>query len=815
MKSSAFEIVLEIVGVAIIACAVMASISLISYNPADPSLNNYLTTAHQVSNKAGIIGAGIADTLTQSFGASAWILSLGGLYLGVTLCFRPRVGGMSIFTAGLVLLVAMASAGLGLHAPMDPIFTNIHGGGAMGKILSGILLKWFSYYGSWVMVITISIMAFLILTRMSFVAFTFRLLGAGIKVKDSGLAGGWAVWRWLSWARDRVERWLFKLPEDLDDNKVQAVEVFGEEAIAALEEESLLAREAYADEEEYGEPEPFEGEEPLIVDPLSVDPQMADVDNFPEMAPQLPPPVSTRKKKRSEEKAEEFHQEAFKFKGDGVEYAFPDLSLLDSTPNTAPKQSREELVKRSIILERKLQDFGIEGRVTQVLPGPVITVYEFEPAPGIKVSRIANLADDLAMSLRALSVRVLAPIPGKSVVGIEAPNPSREMVFLKELLASEEFEKPASPLTMALGKDVAGLPAMVDLAAVPHLLIAGSTGSGKSVGINAMICSILYKASPEDVKFIMIDPKMLELSIYEGIPHLIAPVVTNPKKASNALRWAVEEMERRYEKLSELGVRNVAGYNRYVEKELAKRRASGINPQKDDGLETEPLEKLPYIVVVIDELADLMMVASKDVEDSLARLAQMARASGIHLIVATQRPSVDVLTGLIKANFPARISYQVRTRVDSRTILDSMGADTLLGKGDMLYLPAGASKLVRIHGPFVSDEEIHRVVDFLKKQEKPVYDNNILEARDGTGDNGDNGSFGGEEMDENYDKAVELVARTRQASISMIQRRLRIGYNRAARIVEMMEAQGLVGPADGLKPREVFIKELDDVETIN
>ena len=807
MKPSAFEIVLEIVGVTFIACAVMAAISLMTYDPVDPSINSYLTNMQAVHNKAGIIGAGIADTLVQSFGASAWILTLGSLYLGVTLCFKPMVGGMSIFTAGLALMVAMVSAGLGLRGPVDPLFSNIASGGAMGTILSGVLLKWFSVYGSWVIVVTICVMAFMIITQISFAAFTFRLLGAGVKIKESGVAGGGVAWQWLARTFERLRRWFFRLPENLGQDQEPAVEIFDEHSMAALAMEN-----GQVEEEEPPCEVPLDEEHN---DLLIVDPQLVDEDNFPDQAPPLPPPSAPRQKRKPAGKAEEFLQGTFGFKGDGVEYGFPALSLLDATQNTIVKQTREELVKRTMILERKLLDFGIEGRVTQVLPGPVITVYEFEPAPGIKVSRIANLADDLAMSLRAMSVRVLAPIPGKSVVGIEAPNPSREMVFLKELLASEEFERAPSKLTMALGKDVAGRPAMADLASVPHLLIAGSTGSGKSVGINAMICSILYKASPEEVKFIMIDPKMLELSIYEGIPHLIAPVVTNPKKASNALRWAVEEMERRYEKLSNLGVRNINGYNMRVEKELARRKSRGLDPH-DDSLGAEPLEKLPYIVVVIDELADLMMVSSKDVEDSLARLAQMARAAGIHLIVATQRPSVDVLTGLIKANFPARISYQVRTRVDSRTILDSMGADTLLGKGDMLYLPAGASKLVRIHGPFVSDEEIHRVVDYLKDQRKPEYDAQILEAREGdsVGDGGD-GGFGAEDMDENYDKAVELVARTRQASISMIQRRLRIGYNRAARIVEMMESQGLVGPADGLKPREVFIKELDDVESVN
>ncbi|MDH5639474.1 MAG: DNA translocase FtsK 4TM domain-containing protein, partial [Nitrospinota bacterium] len=437
MKPSAFEIILEIVGVIFIACAVMAAISLMTYDPVDPSINSYLTHVQPVHNKAGIIGAGIADTLIQSFGASAWILTLGSLYLGITLCFKPKVGGMSIFTAGLALMVAMVSAGLGLRAPVDPIFGNIASGGAMGTILSGIMLKWFSVHGSWVIVVTICVMAFMIITQISFAAFTFRLLGAGVKIKETGVAGGGVAWQWLTITFERLQRWFFRLPEDLGQDQEPEVEVFDEDSMAAM------AKEIDQVEEEEQQEDPF-GEEHN--DLLIIDPQLVEDDSFPDEAPPLPPPSAPRAKRKPVGKAEEFLQETLGFKGDGVEYGFPALSLLDATQNTVVKQTREELVKRTMILERKLLDFGIEGRVTQVLPGPVITVYEFEPAPGIKVSRIANLADDLAMSLRAMSVRVLAPIPGKSVVGIEAPNPSREMVFLKELLASEEFDRPKSKL---------------------------------------------------------------------------------------------------------------------------------------------------------------------------------------------------------------------------------------------------------------------------------------------------------------------------------------------------------------------------------
>jgi S-DNA-T family DNA segregation ATPase FtsK/SpoIIIE len=393
------------------------------------------------------------------------------------------------------------------------------------------------------------------------------------------------------------------------------------------------------------------------------------------------------------------------------------------------------------------------------------------------VSRIVNLADDLALGMRALSVRIVAPVPGTSVVGIEVPNPHRQPVFLRDIVTSPAFQQAASRLVLALGKDIFGTPTVTDLAQIPHLLIAGATGSGKSVGLNSMICSMLLNATPEEVKFIMIDPKMLELSVYDGIPHLIAPVVTHPKKAAAALQWAVGEMERRYCLLAEHGVRSLDAYNR-----------------------THPDTRLPYLVVVIDELADLMLVARRDVEDALTRLAQMARASGIHLLVATQRPSVDVLTGIIKANFPARLSFQVSSRPDSRTILDSIGAERLLGKGDMLFLPPGTSTLVRIHGAYVSDAEIKRVAEHLRTQQPPVYDRSVF------GPDADAGGTAPEVVDERYDEAVALVARLGQASASLLQRHLRIGYKRAARVLEAMEREGVIGPADGSRPRDVYIK---------
>ncbi|MFP2933296.1 DNA translocase FtsK, partial [Pyxidicoccus sp. 3LG] len=568
-------------------------------------------------------------------------------------------------------------------------------------------------------------------------------------------------------------------------------------------------------------------------------------------------------------------QDQFEFVGDRKSFSLPPLDVLE-----CDKQERSALDKDAFLitaekLRAKLADFGIVGEVVEIRPGPVVTMYEFLPGPGIKVSKIAALADDLAMAMEAMRVRIVAPIPGKGVVGIEVPNKDRETVYLKEIAEQDAFNKGTSKLTMCVGKDIEGMPYVLDLAKAPHLLIAGTTGSGKSVAVNSMIMSILLKATPEEVRFIMVDPKMLELSVYEGIPHLLLPVVTDPKKAALALRWAVEEMERRYQMLSEAGVRNIAGYNKLVEStavevkdgasEPAPKKKSkpknvlvldapasaasggegmGVAAPRDDeddlrepvvsadaevpevdaepedaeeALSAEPSgekekkqrQKLPYIVVIIDELADLMMVASREVETYVARLAQMARASGIHLMVATQRPSTDVVTGVIKANFPTRVSFMLRSKPDSMTILGTVGAEALLGMGDMLIMPPTSAHLQRVHGAFVSENEIKRAVDHLKAQGKPVYDESILKPRDEEGEGG-----GGEEdelSDELYDQALAVVSEMRAVSISMLQRKMRIGYNRAARMIERMERDGVVGAADGAKPREVLIRGVGDM----
>jgi S-DNA-T family DNA segregation ATPase FtsK/SpoIIIE len=498
----------------------------------------------------------------------------------------------------------------------------------------------------------------------------------------------------------------------------------------------------------------------------------------------------------------------------------PALTLLDEPVAREPSYSPEALEAMSRLVELKLRDFGVEAEVVAVQPGPVVTRFELRPAPGVKVSQISNLSKDLARALSTISVRVVEIIPGKPVVGLEIPNEKREIVTLGEIIKSKPYDDLASPLALALGKDIAGVPVVADLARMPHLLIAGTTGSGKSVGINAMILSLVYKATPEHVRMIMIDPKMLELSVYEGIPHLLAPVVTDMKQAANALRWCVAEMERRYQLMSALGVRNVGGFNRKV-----KDAADAGKPIKDPirmqkivqgvpGVAAEDvpeLTSLPFVVVIIDELADLMMIVGKKVEELIARLAQKARASGIHLILATQRPSVDVITGLIKANIPSRIAFQVSAKVDSRTILDQSGAESLLGHGDMLYLPPGTSIPTRVHGAFVSDQEVHRVVAGLKAASPPVYIDAILEGPRNAipgfpsdEEDAGEGALADPESDPLYDEAVRIVTETRKASISGVQRRLKIGYNRSARLVEAMEAAGLVGPLQSNGAREVF-----------
>ena len=737
------------------AAGLFVLIALLSYNSGDPSFNTY-SNGPSVRNLGGKVGAYLADLLLQLFGLASCSIPVAFLFVSYRLLrFKDLKWRTYKGVAFLVLLVTLSSLFAFNIETTSFLGREVQTGGLVGSWTATLLKTLLGIPGALLFLLPVLAMSVMILSRFSFVLFA----GWGI----ASLRSRWANYR----------------------------------------EKQALNRQL-RDRNEPGVEKPAPQIRPAAV---TIPP---------------PAPVLKKEKKRDEAKAAPV-QESFEFARAEGPYRTPPLSLLDTPPETRRHVDREVLAMNARLLEKKLRDFSVEGEVVEICPGPVITMYEYAPGPGIKVNRIASLSDDLSMALQALSIRIVAPIPGKGVVGIEIPNREREMVFLREIFGAEEFHRGKMKLPMALGKDIAGMPVVTDLARMPHLLVAGATGSGKSVSINTMILSLLYTATPQDVRIIMVDPKMLELSIYEGIPHLLLPVVTNPKKASLALKWAVREMERRYRLMSDKGVRNIDSYNRKLEKEGQDgAEAEGEvllteevvdRAAESEGVEIQPplqpeeeLEHghLPYIVIVVDELADLMMVAGREVEESIARLAQMARAAGIHLILATQRPSVDVITGLIKANFPARISFQVSSKIDSRTILDCNGAENLLGAGDMLFLPPGTAKLQRIHGAFVSDAEVQRVVDFLKKQAKPVYEKAILEMKE-TADNEDEG----EPIDERYDDAVALVAETRQASISMIQRRLRIGYNRAARIIEQMEQEGIVGPSDGTsRPREVFINKI-------
>jgi S-DNA-T family DNA segregation ATPase FtsK/SpoIIIE len=738
----------EIVGIALIAVAIFLFLSLVSYNPADPSFFSYSSQkGKEIHNWMGIVGAYVAGFFYQGFGFPSFLISFVlGLYAFSFILHWEwkyplvKLGGWA------VILLTTSSVFSMWMKPLRIYAQDLLVGGFMGEILSRNLVRYFNLPGATILCVVILILGFVLGTGISFIT-ALRRLGsemAGLMEKLSTLK--------------MVRREQSERAKKLVKRKQEKAEVRGEAK-----------------------------EEPRETPPVVV------VDR----------PTSSKKKEEIVE------QGAFEFAESGKEFQLPPISLLEAETEKRQKIDRDSLVMNSRILEKKLLDYGVEGRVVEVRPGPVITVYEFEPAPGVKVSRIVNLADDLALALSAVTIRIVAPIPGKSVVGIEVPNAARETVFLKEILDSDQFRNAKSKLSFGIGKDISGEPFVFDLARMPHLLVAGSTGSGKSVSVNSMISSILFKATPEEVRFLMIDPKMLELSDYEGIPHLLLPVVTNPKKAAIALKWLVEEMERRYTVLAEKAVRNIEHYHQRMDKELKEKgkvyKRKGDTLEGDENKTEERMERIPYIVVVIDELADLMMISSKEVEESITRLAQMARAVGIHLILATQRPSVDVLTGLIKANFPARISFQVTSKVDSRTILDTIGAEHLLGAGDMLFLPPGSAKLIRIHGAFISSAETKRVVEFLKKQGKPSYETSILlEVKKEKGTTGEE-----EEYDEKYDEALAFVAETGQASISLIQRRFRIGYNRAARIIEKMEEEGVVGPSDGIKPREVLVKKLE------
>ena len=782
-EKTAHVLIRDFFGVVALAFTVFGLMALMTFSSTDPTFNKSVSEGN-VINSGGLVGAYLADGLVLIFGSGSFFVPVITAVIGWILIRGKDTQNWSlVLSSGVLFLVGLCSL-LAIQFEADPFFEKVVPvGGLIGDVLGGFLVTWLNPSGAVLTLLTLIFISFMVMTRLE-VNTLVKTLGRIFSVVGSGL------WLAINGAKAIVLKTFQAMTRIFKgvETAFEKLQIVRAGLVKTKKVES----------------------DPVIVTRTRPEPLVIERKDKPDQ-------------KKKEEKPEFVVQDHFSFMGTSSHYEVPSLTLLNDVPpdiGTDVEKARNEILASSAILEKKLSDFGIEGRVVQVLPGPVITLFEYEPAPGIKVSRIVSLADDLALAMRCVGLRILAPVPGKPVVGIEIPNLRRETIYFKDVMESDAFQKSDSKLNLAIGKDITGEPAVQDLAKTPHLLMAGSTGSGKSVGLNSMICSILLNATPDEVKMIMIDPKMLELSVYDGIPHLIAPVVTNPKKAAAALQWAVTEMETRYKMMAEKGVRNINGFNDLAEKlqkeyeiELKKREKTnkGIKPTDEENEDQEenqvpePPAKLPYIVVLIDELADLMMVASKGVEDCLTRLAQMARAAGIHLIVATQRPSVDVLTGIIKTNFPTRMSYKVTSRVDSRTILDAMGADKLLGRGDMLFLPPGSSSLLRLHGVMVSDEEIARIVSFIKKQAKPVYEEDIFQSV--TIDTKDEEEE--QDMDEKYDEALAIVAKDRQASISYIQRRLRIGYNRAARIIETMEREGVVGPSDGVRPREVYVSPIE------
>lgn len=743
--------------IALVSACIYLSLALFSFDPQDPGWT-YTGTDQEVSNLVGISGAWIADVFLTICGYMAFIFPLMLGFQSFQI-FRDRKNEMgfswTIFffrTFGLVLTLVAGAGIAALHFYGTGSHLRQGSGGIIGLELSEVMVPIFSYIGATLILLSVFLFG---LTAFADISWLGVMDGTGrLTIRGARFIS-------LNWHRMMMRR-------------IQKAEV---------KQSTRVRREALERHVEQNQQRP-----PLVIE--------------------APPPAP---KEVSERVVRERQGNLFKI--DAVN-GLPALHLLDPVDGDQDTgYSADDLEAMSRMLELKLKDYGVEANVTAVYPGPVITRFEIQPAPGVKVSRISGLAKDLARSIAVTSVRVVEVIPGKSVIGIEIPNVDRKVVKLSEVLMSKAYDNSQSPLSLALGHDVSGEPVVVDLARMPHLLVAGTTGSGKSVGLNAMILSILFKASPEDVRLIMVDPKMLELAVYEGIPHLLTPVVTDMKDAANALRWCVAEMERRYRLMAAMGVRNIGGFNRKV-KDAEKAGEPIKDPlwQPDplldeDEQEAADLATLPFIVVVIDEFADLMMIVGKKVEELIARIAQKARAAGIHLILATQRPSVDVITGLIKANVPTRIAFQVSSKIDSRTILDQGGAEQLLGHGDMLYLPAGTPVPIRVHGAFVDDDEVHRVVESWKELGEPNYLASILDVRTDTDllpGNAANSNAGFDEADPLYDEAVQFVTESRRASISAVQRRLRIGYNRAARMIEAMEQVGIVSEMNSNGSREVL-----------
>jgi S-DNA-T family DNA segregation ATPase FtsK/SpoIIIE len=748
----------EFVGVALFAAALIWLIALVTHDAADPVWFFTTDTGQAPANFVGRVGAFISELSLQLFGYAAFFLPALPAVAGWHYFWCQKPDAAYTKAIGASLLLACGSAFFSLVLGSAEVQARaFDAGGSVGAGLGLALAEYLNRTGSIIVLLTCMMLAVIMATQFSFGRMfeTATVGGRDLSTRGFGWARGWLDERRREKARREVIAKHTKKGGAVPDGKP--------------------ARAARPDAEE---PSP-RGKVP---------PKIAERDVSAPSAPKTPPVVATRRPESAPLPLSDSDVKAPAQRKPGT-FTLPPVTLLDPA-KAEQKIDERELMDAARHLEEKCREFSVEGQVVQIHPGPVVTTYEFKPEAGVKYSKVTGLSDDLCLAMQAESV-LIDRIPGKATVGIQIPNRNREAISLREMVESEAYQRSASKLTLTLGKTIHGEPYVTDLATMPHLLIAGSTGTGKSVGLNAMLTSILYRATPDDVRMIMIDPKRLELGMYEEIPHLLTPVVVDPKKASNALRWAVREMEERYKTLAAEGVRNIEQYNRNIR--LALQEAGAEK-------EAELPKPLPFIVVVIDELADLMMVARNEVEESIARLAQMARAVGIHLILATQRPSVDVITGLIKANLPSRISFRVSSKTDSRTILDANGADQLLGKGDMLFLAPGTSRSIRLHGPYISEQESARLASFLRKQGKPVFDETI------TAEDAPAGPGGIEfEKDELYDEAARIIVDSGQASISYLQRRLRIGFSRAARLVDMMEAEGIVSAGSGGKAREVLV----------
>ncbi|PHS78944.1 MAG: cell division protein FtsK [Rhodospirillaceae bacterium] len=752
-------------GLVVLGCGYAAALA--TYSPADASLNS--ATDGPTLNLLGQPGAMVSDLMVQSFGLAAFLPAFAIITWGILLIRKRGIPQLWLRVVLILTALMLISTSMAVIAPFLRWPLAVGLGGVAGEVLMGrIGQALIDYNLTKAYINTVSIACLLAIPG----TLTF-LLALGLPQDD-----------WQAFGR-----FLMRFNKTLGE---KVIRIFARSKNQNLEDQDNTQ------------------DAPAVRKRRT--PRKARANPKPKTSGLVETHSKTLKTGR---KANAQRQGSLDLSSDDQDYELPPLDLLNNPdPDQQHTLSKQALEQNAIMLSGVLEDFGVHGEIVKVRPGPVVTLYELEPAPGTKTSRVIGLSDDIARSMSAISVRI-ATVPGRSVIGIEMPNQYRETVYLRELLSSQDFEKAKGSLNLALGKDIGGLPMIVDLARMPHLLISGTTGSGKSVGVNAMICSLLYQYTPAQCRFIMVDPKMLELSVYDGIPHLLSPVVTDPSKAVVALKWAVREMEDRYRLMSQLGVRNITGYNqrlsdaRKKEEVLTRHVQTGFDADGKPVFEDQPLsmDPLPLIVVIVDEMADLMMVAGKDVEASIQRLAQMARAAGIHLVMATQRPSVDVITGTIKANFPTRISFQVTSKIDSRTILGEQGAEQLLGMGDMLYM-AGGGRITRVHAPFVSDEEVEDIVKHLKTQSQPDYVDAVTVEADTAGPAGSSVAGGGTKDDALYDEAVALIAREGKASTSFIQRHLQIGYNRAARIIERMESEGVVSKANRVGRREVLVGDV-------